>query len=163
MCRAVRVAASNGVAAERPAAEAAPPGHPSMPRRAGAAQADEEWEYEYTPHPDFPELPRAAPLTFTLTMHACLSHNPSERPTFRQVRSAADTMPLRPAAGLWLPAGAACRGGIERGVGRCRRIRPRGPDVVMQTKRSSGERWMVAPHTWTGGVSRECREREVSL
>lgn len=41
---------------------------------------------EYVVHPAFPELPATVPLTFTLTMHACLSLTPSERPSFEQVR-----------------------------------------------------------------------------
>lgn len=36
-------------------------------------------------HAGFPDLPRAAPLTFTLTMYACLSRAPEERPTFEQI------------------------------------------------------------------------------
>lgn len=36
-------------------------------------------------HPAFPSLPVTVPLTFTLTMKACLSETPSERPTFGQI------------------------------------------------------------------------------
>jgi hypothetical protein len=36
-------------------------------------------------HPKFPSLPVTVPLTFTLTMKACLSEVPSERPTFGQI------------------------------------------------------------------------------
>ena len=36
-------------------------------------------------HPAFPTLPITVPLTFTLTMKACLSETPSERPTFGQI------------------------------------------------------------------------------
>jgi hypothetical protein len=40
---------------------------------------------EYVPHPQFPKLPASVPLTFTLTMVACLSPKPEDRPTFAQV------------------------------------------------------------------------------
>lgn len=36
-------------------------------------------------HPRFPSLPLTVPLTFTLTMKACLSELPNERPTFGQI------------------------------------------------------------------------------
>jgi hypothetical protein len=39
----------------------------------------------YVAHPDFPHLPADAPLTFALTMKACLSHKHTERPTFNQI------------------------------------------------------------------------------
>eukprot|EP00892_Ulva_mutabilis_P012786 jgi/Ulvmu1/9880/UM057_0035.1 len=77
--RAIRVA-SRGAAADG--------GHyglASTPERVPAPSTDELWEYEYTPHPEFPDLPGAVPLTFTLMMHACLSLTPTERPTFEQV------------------------------------------------------------------------------
>lgn len=34
---------------------------------------------------EFPHLPASVPLTFTLTMTACLSERPSDRPTFAQI------------------------------------------------------------------------------
>ena len=40
----------------------------------------------YVLNPAFPTLPTAVPLTYTLTMHACLSASPDERPSFEQVR-----------------------------------------------------------------------------
>jgi hypothetical protein len=33
-------------------------------------------------HPAWPDLPASAPLTYTLTMQACLSPQPEERPDF---------------------------------------------------------------------------------
>jgi hypothetical protein len=39
----------------------------------------------YVRHPDFPHLPASVPLTYTLTMQACLSESHGERPTFEQV------------------------------------------------------------------------------
>ena len=47
---------------------------------------------QYTMQPSFPALPTAVPLTYTLTMHACLSTAPEERPTFEQVRPHAACM-----------------------------------------------------------------------
>eukprot|EP00892_Ulva_mutabilis_P012772 jgi/Ulvmu1/9868/UM057_0022.1 len=44
-------------------------------------------QFEYIMHPAFPELPAGAPLTFTLTMHACLSVSPTDRPSFDQVKT----------------------------------------------------------------------------
>jgi hypothetical protein len=35
--------------------------------------------------PAFPDLPASVPLTYTLSMKACLSEKPSERPSFAQV------------------------------------------------------------------------------
>ena len=36
-------------------------------------------------HPAFPALPASVPLTYALTMQACLAASPTERPTFEQV------------------------------------------------------------------------------
>ena len=44
-----------------------------------------EYNDQYEMHPDFPLLPSRVPLTFTLTMKACLSPKPAERPSFPQV------------------------------------------------------------------------------
>lgn len=94
-CRAVRVAVKpstpESAAAAAVAAEAGTDAlnRPSTPPHVAVPQmeeAGEGWEYDYVPHPEFPDLPSAVPLTFTLTMHACLSLTPSERPSFRQVR-----------------------------------------------------------------------------
>eukprot|EP00892_Ulva_mutabilis_P012771 jgi/Ulvmu1/9867/UM057_0021.1 len=51
------------------------------------AAAQQKPQFEYLMHPAFPELPEGAPLTFTLTMHACLSPAPTDRPTFDQVQT----------------------------------------------------------------------------
>jgi hypothetical protein len=39
-------------------------------------------EDSFQQHPDFPYLPASVPLTYTLTMKACLSENPDDRPSF---------------------------------------------------------------------------------
>lgn len=36
----------------------------------------------YERHPSYPRLPTSVPLTYTLTMTACLSERPKDRPTF---------------------------------------------------------------------------------
>lgn len=41
---------------------------------------------KFSRHPDFPKLPASVPLTYTLTMTACLSQIPKERPTFQQLQ-----------------------------------------------------------------------------
>lgn len=44
-------------------------------------------DVDFVMHAGFPDLPPAVPLTFTLTMYACLSRTPEERPTFAQIRT----------------------------------------------------------------------------
>lgn len=41
-------------------------------------------------HGSFPDLPSSVPLTFTLTMKACLCEQPCERPSFGQILSLFD-------------------------------------------------------------------------
>lgn len=40
---------------------------------------------EYDVHPDYPVLRPAVPLTYSLTMKACLRQHAMERPTFDQI------------------------------------------------------------------------------
>ena len=47
--------------------------------------ADDDEEVEYVMNAAFPEMPPSVPLTYTLTVHACLSATPSERPSISQV------------------------------------------------------------------------------
>lgn len=50
-----------------------------------AADADEArgaHDMHYERHPAYPSLPTSVPLTYTLTMTACLSERPKDRPTF---------------------------------------------------------------------------------
>ena len=42
-------------------------------------------EPRFAPHPNFPRVPASVPLTYTLTMVACLSERPEDRPTFTHV------------------------------------------------------------------------------
>lgn len=53
-------------------------------------------------HPAFPYLPASVPLTFTLTMKACLSENPDERPTFGQILTIFDDLVFEVASGSYL-------------------------------------------------------------
>eukprot|EP00892_Ulva_mutabilis_P010030 jgi/Ulvmu1/739/UM010_0112.1 len=41
-------------------------------------------DMRFAPHPDFPRVPASVPLTYTLTMVACLSERPEDRPSFSQ-------------------------------------------------------------------------------
>ena len=47
--------------------------------------SDMEYNDQYEIHPDFPLLHAGVPLTYTLTMKACLSTKYTERPSFSQV------------------------------------------------------------------------------
>lgn len=49
------------------------------------AQATAAPPAAYTHNPKFPNLPEDTPLTVVLTMAACLSDDPAERPTFVEV------------------------------------------------------------------------------
>lgn len=66
----------------------APPGHairgPGGRRGHAAPARDRAQSQTLYYHPSFPDLPASVPLTYTLSMHACLSERPTERPTFEQ-------------------------------------------------------------------------------
>lgn len=53
------------------------------PATAGGS-GDEEIDFRL--HSQFPQLPWSTPLTYMLTMRACLTADPAERPKFEQVR-----------------------------------------------------------------------------
>ena len=53
-------------------------------------------------NPRFPRLPKATPLTFTLTMKACLSNTHSERPTAAQLRTLLSDMQREVAQGRYI-------------------------------------------------------------
>jgi hypothetical protein len=42
-------------------------------------------EKAFDRHPEYPALPATVPLTYTLTMKACLSETPADRPTFSNI------------------------------------------------------------------------------
>lgn len=44
-----------------------------------------DYNDQYEIHPEFPLLDSSVPLTYTLTMKACLSQKYTERPSFTQV------------------------------------------------------------------------------
>jgi hypothetical protein len=52
---------------------------------ADANDDDNYVDVDFIMHAGFPDLPKSVPLTFTLTMYACLSRVPEERPTFSQI------------------------------------------------------------------------------
>lgn len=49
---------------------------------AGNVSGTGQLEDSFQQHPDFPYLPASVPLTYTLTMKACLSERPDDRPSF---------------------------------------------------------------------------------
>jgi hypothetical protein len=53
-------------------------------------------------NPRFPRLPQATPLTYTLTMKACLSNSPAERPTALQLRTLIADMQREVAQGRYI-------------------------------------------------------------
>ena len=56
-------------------------------------------------HDSFPDLPASVPLTFTLTMKACLCEQPSERPSFGQIISLFDDVLTEVNEGHYLNSG----------------------------------------------------------
>ena len=51
-----------------------------------ATDCSGEKEVDFRLHSCFPQLPWSSPLTYMLTMRACLNAEPAERPKFEQVR-----------------------------------------------------------------------------
>eukprot|EP00892_Ulva_mutabilis_P002023 jgi/Ulvmu1/11821/UM080_0032.1 len=50
------------------------------------AAASEDKEVDFRLHSQFPQLPWSTPLTYMLTMRACLNADPAERPKFEQIQ-----------------------------------------------------------------------------
>jgi serine/threonine protein kinase len=106
----------------------------------GIAMASGDFER----HPGFPHLPASVPLTYTLTMQACLSARPEERPSFAQV-----LVLLRDVAAE------VATGGYINSLGRMQ-ARPAAPSHTAHCAHPSGS----APHSpatmpcwWTFSVS----------
>jgi hypothetical protein len=59
-------------------------------------------ETEYIAHPSFPKLPASVPLTYTLTMVACLSAKPEDRPSFAQVLTVLSDVEAEVARGQYI-------------------------------------------------------------
>lgn len=60
--------------------------HPQQAQHADRSQhSSTSQQATYTHNPKFPNLPENTPLTVVLTMAACLSDDPAERPTFVEV------------------------------------------------------------------------------
>jgi hypothetical protein len=53
-------------------------------------------------HEDYPALPASVPLTYTLTMLACLSARPADRPSFSQMETVMKDMAAEVATGRYL-------------------------------------------------------------
>jgi hypothetical protein len=78
-------------------------GNVSAGKAEDAAASDHGAEdNEYVAHPDFPKLPASVPLSFTLTMVACLSAKPEERPSFPQVISVLEDVEAEVARGYYM-------------------------------------------------------------
>lgn len=60
--------------------------------------------HAFVHHPAFPSLPITVPLTFTLTMKACLSETPSERPTFGQLATIFEDLVFEVDTGTYISA-----------------------------------------------------------
>lgn len=56
----------------------------------------------YVRHPKFPHMPASVPLTYTLTMKACLSTGPQDRPSFTAVLTLLDYMAAEVASGRYM-------------------------------------------------------------
>jgi hypothetical protein len=56
----------------------------------------------YVRHPKFPHMPASVPLTYTLTMKACLSTSPQDRPSFTAVLTLLDYMATEVASGRYI-------------------------------------------------------------
>ena len=52
----------------------------------------------------FPHLPSSTPLTYLLTMMACLSDRPGDRPTFEQLLSILEDMDREVQCGTYIDA-----------------------------------------------------------
>lgn len=69
-------------------------------------------------HPEYPSLPAAVPLTYTLVMRACLSQDPAERPAFGHLVSMLEDLKTEVESGSYVDS----TGGMQVG---CLRHRPR--------------------------------------
>jgi hypothetical protein len=57
---------------------------------------------EYDVNPDYPNLEQFVPLTYALTMHACLRENHRERPMFEQIIELLDDVHREVASGEYI-------------------------------------------------------------
>ena len=70
--------------------------------RFGGADDEDCVDVDFVMHAGFPDLPREVPLTFTLTMYACLSRVPDERPTFEQILTLFDDLGKELSSGKYI-------------------------------------------------------------
>jgi hypothetical protein len=57
---------------------------------------------QYGVHPSYPCLPSRVPLIYTLTMQACVSSIPSDRPTFDQAAQLLEDTAMEVAGGVYV-------------------------------------------------------------
>jgi hypothetical protein len=86
---------------------AAPPNTPTsseMESKAAlpAPESPKQMPQHFALHPLFPHLPADAPLTYTLTMQACLCEMPCDRPSFSDVVTLLQTMQNEVSSGQYL-------------------------------------------------------------
>jgi hypothetical protein len=61
-----------------------------------------DYNDQYEIHPEFPLLQAGVPLTYTLTMKACLSNKYTERPSFSQVLQLLNDVQIEVAKGRYM-------------------------------------------------------------
>ena len=61
-----------------------------------------DYNDQYAMHGDFPLLQASTPLTYTLTMKACLSNKYAERPSFAQVLQLLNDVQMEVATGRYM-------------------------------------------------------------
>lgn len=74
-----------------------------------------DYNDQYEIHPEFPLLQAGVPLTYTLTMKACLSHKYTERPSFSQVLQLLNDVQVEVAKGRYMDG----TGRVQVGALRC--------------------------------------------
>lgn len=87
---------------EEKAQAPAPPNSPSSAETEVAVGAPPQKQQHFALHPLFPHLPADTPLTYTLTMQACLCEEPYDRPSFANVATLLQDMQDEISTGQYL-------------------------------------------------------------